>query len=70
MPASQVVTRRARRGLLVAASDDDPATGRRMLTGCHLRVCRAFYQHFGFTAAPRPERLVRKVSDIEADTKN
>jgi GNAT superfamily N-acetyltransferase len=29
-----------------------------------------FYQHFGFTATPRPERLVRKVSDIEADTKN
>jgi predicted GNAT family N-acyltransferase len=29
-----------------------------------------FYQHFGFTATPRPARLVRKVSDIEADTKN
>jgi predicted GNAT family N-acyltransferase len=29
-----------------------------------------FYQHFGFTATPREARLVRKVSDIEADTKN
>jgi predicted GNAT family N-acyltransferase len=29
-----------------------------------------FYQHFGFTATPRPGRMVRKVSDIEADTKN
>jgi predicted GNAT family N-acyltransferase len=29
-----------------------------------------FYQHFGFTATPRASRLVRKVSDIEADTKN
>jgi GNAT superfamily N-acetyltransferase len=29
-----------------------------------------FYQHFGFTATPRPARLVRKVSDIEADVKN
>ncbi|HUB41092.1 MAG TPA: GNAT family N-acetyltransferase [Streptosporangiaceae bacterium] len=29
-----------------------------------------FYQHFGFAATPRPARLVRKVSDIEADIKN
>jgi predicted GNAT family N-acyltransferase len=29
-----------------------------------------FYQHFGFAATPRQARLVRKVSDIEADTKN
>lgn len=29
-----------------------------------------FYQHFGFTATPRQARLVRKVSDIEADIKN
>jgi predicted GNAT family N-acyltransferase len=31
---------------------------------------KRFYQHFGFTATPRQARLVRKVSDIEADTKN
>lgn len=29
-----------------------------------------FYQHFGFTTTPRPARLVRKVSDIEADIKD
>ncbi|MGH3158698.1 MAG: GNAT family N-acetyltransferase [Streptosporangiaceae bacterium] len=29
-----------------------------------------FYQHFGFTPTPRQTRLVRKLSDIEADTKN
>lgn len=29
-----------------------------------------FYQHFGFAPTPRPARLVRKVSDIEADIKN
>jgi len=29
-----------------------------------------FHQHFGFTATPRQARLVRKVSDIEADVKN
>lgn len=29
-----------------------------------------FYQHFGFTTTPRPTRLVRKVSDIEADIKD
>ncbi|MGH3282818.1 MAG: GNAT family N-acetyltransferase [Trebonia sp.] len=28
-----------------------------------------FYEHYGFTATPRPDRLVRKVSDIEADIK-
>jgi predicted GNAT family N-acyltransferase len=28
-----------------------------------------FYEHYGFTAASRPDRLVRKVSDIEADIK-
>ena len=28
-----------------------------------------FYQHFGFTSPPRPARLIRKVSDIEADIK-
>jgi GNAT superfamily N-acetyltransferase len=26
-----------------------------------------FYEHYGFTATPRPDRLVRKASDIEAD---
>jgi GNAT superfamily N-acetyltransferase len=30
---------------------------------------RQFYEHYGFTATPRPDRLVRKVSDIEADIK-
>jgi predicted GNAT family N-acyltransferase len=29
-----------------------------------------FHQHYGFTATPRQARLVRKVSDIEADVKN
>ena len=28
-----------------------------------------FYKHYGFTATPRSDRLVRKVSDIEADIK-
>lgn len=28
-----------------------------------------FYEHYGFAATPRPGRLVRKVSDIEADIK-
>jgi len=27
---------------------------------------RQFYEHYGFTPPPRPDRLVRKVSDIEA----
>ena len=30
---------------------------------------RQFYEHYGFTPTPRPDRLVRKVSDIEADIK-
>ena len=29
-------------------------------------ACR-FYEHYGFTVTPAPDRLVRKVSDIEAD---
>jgi len=28
-----------------------------------------FYEHYGFVAAPRLSRLVRKISDIEADIK-
>ena len=28
---------------------------------------RQFYEHYGFTPTPRPDRPVRKVSDIEAD---
>jgi GNAT superfamily N-acetyltransferase len=30
---------------------------------------RRFYEHYGFVATPRQSRLVRKVSDIEADIK-
>jgi hypothetical protein len=30
---------------------------------------RQFYEHYGFTSTPRLDRLVRKVSDIEADIK-
>lgn len=29
-----------------------------------------FYEHFGFARTPREQRLVRKVSDIEADLKS
>ncbi len=44
--------------------------------GCYVVVdaidpgAERFYQHYGFAATPRHARLVRKVSDIEADTKN
>jgi GNAT superfamily N-acetyltransferase len=43
-------------GRYVVVDAIDPAAGR-------------FYQHFGFTPTPHEQRLVRKVSDIEADLK-
>lgn len=44
-------------GRYVVVDSIDPAAGQ-------------FYQHFGFTQTPHQARLVRKVSDIEADLKN
>jgi len=52
----------------VAASQQ--AGGRYVVVDAIDHDAERFYQHFGFTATPRQARLVRKVSDIEADTKN
>jgi predicted N-acetyltransferase YhbS len=52
----------------VAASQQ--AGGRYVVVDAIDDVAERFYQHFGFTATPRNARLVRKVSDIEADVKN
>lgn len=52
----------------VAASQQ--VGGRYVVVDAIDQAAERFYQHFGFTATPRPARLVRKVSDIEADTKN
>jgi GNAT superfamily N-acetyltransferase len=52
----------------VAASQQ--AGGRYAVVDAIDHDAERFYQHFGFTATPRQARLVRKVSDIEADTKN
>jgi hypothetical protein len=49
----------ARCGLLVAVSDDDPVTGRRMLTGSayaddrHIRARMSIYAHAETAADPR-----------------
>lgn len=51
----------------VAASQQ--AGGRYVVVDAIDDNARQFYEHYGFTATPRPDRLVRKVSDIEADIK-
>jgi GNAT superfamily N-acetyltransferase len=51
----------------VAASQQ--AGGRYVVVDAIDDDARQFYEHYGFTATPRPDRLVRKVSDIEADIK-
>lgn len=51
----------------VAASQQ--AGGRYVVVDAIDGNARQFYEHYGFTTTPRPERLVRKVSDIEADIK-
>jgi hypothetical protein len=51
----------------VAASQQ--AGGRYVVVDAIDDNARQFYEHHGFTPAPRPDRLVRKVSDIEADIK-
>jgi GNAT superfamily N-acetyltransferase len=51
----------------VAASQQ--AGGRYVVVDAIDENARQFYEHYGFTATPRPDRLVRKVSDIEADIK-
>jgi GNAT superfamily N-acetyltransferase len=51
----------------VAASQQ--AGGRYVVVDAIDDNARRFYEHYGFTATPRPGRLVRKVSDIEADIK-
>jgi predicted GNAT family N-acyltransferase len=52
----------------VAASQQ--AGGRYVVVDAIDQAAGRFYQHFGFTQTPRQARLVRKVSDIEADIKN
>lgn len=52
----------------VAASEQ--AGGRYVVADAIDDNAERFYQHFGFAATPRQARLVRKVSDIEADIKN
>ena len=51
----------------VAASQQ--AGGRYVVVDAIDDNAREFYEHYGFTATPRVDRLVRKVSDIEADIK-
>jgi GNAT superfamily N-acetyltransferase len=51
----------------VAASQQ--AGGRYVVVDAIDDDARQFYEHYGFTLTPRPDRLVRKVSDIEADIK-
>jgi predicted GNAT family N-acyltransferase len=51
----------------VAASQQ--AGGRYVVVDAIDDNARQFYEHYGFTATPRVDRLVRKVSDIEADIK-
>jgi GNAT superfamily N-acetyltransferase len=51
----------------VAASQQ--AGGRYVVVDAIDDNARQFYEHYGFTTTPRPDRLVRKVSDIEADIK-
>lgn len=51
----------------VAASQQ--AGGRYVVVDAVDDNARQFYEHYGFTPTPRPDRLVRKVSDIEADIK-
>jgi GNAT superfamily N-acetyltransferase len=51
----------------VAASQQ--AGGRYVVVDAVDNDAGQFYEHYGFTATPRPDRLVRKVSDIEADIK-
>jgi GNAT superfamily N-acetyltransferase len=51
----------------VAASQQ--AGGRYVVVDAIDDSARQFYEHYGFTATPRSDRLVRKVSDIEADIK-
>lgn len=51
----------------VAASQQ--AGGRYVVVGAIDDSACQFYEHYGFTPTPRPDRLVRKVSDIEADIK-
>ena len=51
----------------VAASQQ--AGGRYLVVDALDDNARQFCEHHGFTPAPRPDRLVRKVSDIEADIK-
>ena len=51
----------------VAASQQ--AGGRYVVVDAIDDNARQFYEHHGFATTPRPDRLVRKVSDIEADIK-
>jgi predicted GNAT family N-acyltransferase len=52
----------------VAASQQ--VGGRYVVVDAIDQAAERFYQHYGFTSTPRQARLVRKVSDIEADIKN
>lgn len=51
----------------VAASQQ--AGGRYVVVDAVDDNARQFYEYYGFTTTPRPGRLVRKISDIEADIK-
>jgi GNAT superfamily N-acetyltransferase len=51
----------------VAASQQ--AGGRYVVVDAVDDNARQFYEHYGFTPTPRQDRLVCKVSDIEADIK-
>lgn len=59
LPVNPDVMVGARCGLLVAVSDDDPVTGRRMLTGSayaddrHIRARMSIYAHAETAADPR-----------------
>jgi hypothetical protein len=55
---------------LVIAAPPAPAALREEVVDAIDQAAERFYQHFGFTPTPREMRLVRKVSDIEADIKN
>jgi predicted GNAT family N-acyltransferase len=52
----------------VAASQQ--AGGRYVVVDAIDQAATRFYEHFGFAQTPREQRLVRKVSDIEADIKS
>ena len=52
-----------------AVSASQQAGGRYVVVDAIDDNARQFYEHYGFTVTPRTDRLVRKVSDIEADIK-